>query len=105
MGARNRVGIRVVVPARQATLASGINSSEPIPGLLKSLKIRALAGRYDNSIPARFLAPIDCLKIPTLTKMGTFLAESRRLHLQRPLQGGRRTRLRHHRRVGDGGSR
>jgi hypothetical protein len=25
-----------------------------------------LAGRYDNPIPARFLAPIDCLKIPAL---------------------------------------
>ncbi len=23
-----------------------------------------LAGRYENSIPTRFLAPIDCLKIP-----------------------------------------
>jgi hypothetical protein len=25
-----------------------------------------LAGRYDNPIPTRFLAPIDCLKIPFL---------------------------------------
>jgi hypothetical protein len=24
----------------------------------------AVAGRYDNPIPTRFLAPIDCLKIP-----------------------------------------
>ncbi len=24
----------------------------------------SLAGRYDNPIPTRFLAPIDCLKIP-----------------------------------------
>jgi hypothetical protein len=24
-----------------------------------------MAGRYDNPIPTRFLAPIDCLKIPT----------------------------------------
>jgi hypothetical protein len=24
----------------------------------------SLAGRYDNAIPSRFLAPIDCLKIP-----------------------------------------
>jgi hypothetical protein len=23
-----------------------------------------VAGRYDNPIPPRFLAPIDCLKIP-----------------------------------------
>jgi hypothetical protein len=26
----------------------------------------SLAGRYDNPIPPRFLAPIDCLKIPAL---------------------------------------
>jgi hypothetical protein len=36
---------------------------ESILGLLKSLKIRALAGQYDNPIPIRFLAPIDCSKI------------------------------------------
>ncbi len=29
-------------------------------------KIPALAGRYDNPIPTRFLAPIDCSKIPSL---------------------------------------
>jgi hypothetical protein len=32
----------VIVPARQATLAGGINSLEAIPGLHKRLKIRAL---------------------------------------------------------------
>jgi hypothetical protein len=37
MGARNRV----IVPARQATLAGGTNSLESIPGLHKRLKIRA----------------------------------------------------------------
>jgi hypothetical protein len=26
----------------------------------------SLAGRYNNPIPTRFLAPIDCLKIPAL---------------------------------------
>ncbi len=26
----------------------------------------SLAARYDNPIPTRFLAPIDCLKIPAL---------------------------------------
>ena len=36
---------------------------ESIPGLLTSLIIRALAGRYDNHILTRFLAPIDCSKI------------------------------------------
>ncbi len=33
---------------------------------LTRLQIPALAGRYDNPIPTRFLAPIDCLKIPVL---------------------------------------
>jgi hypothetical protein len=37
---------------------------ESVLELLKSLKIRVLAGRYDNPLPTRFLAPIDCSKIP-----------------------------------------
>jgi hypothetical protein len=28
--------------------------------------LHRLAGRYDNSVPIRFLAPIDCSKIPAL---------------------------------------
>jgi hypothetical protein len=32
--------------------------------LHKRLKIRALAGRFDNPIPTRFLALIECSKIP-----------------------------------------
>jgi hypothetical protein len=31
---------------------------------LKGLQIRALADRYNNPIPTRFLVPLDCLKIP-----------------------------------------
>jgi hypothetical protein len=31
-----------------------------------SASLCSLAGRYDNPIPIRFLAPIDCLKIPAL---------------------------------------
>jgi hypothetical protein len=30
------------------------------------LQIPALVGRCDNTIPVRVLAPIDCLKIPAL---------------------------------------
>jgi hypothetical protein len=30
------------------------------------LSVCSLAGRYDNPIPTRFLAPIDCSKIPAL---------------------------------------
>ncbi len=40
-------------------LSAGIDSKESIPPALCSL-----AGRYDNHIPHRFLASIDCLKIP-----------------------------------------
>jgi hypothetical protein len=38
----------VVVPARQATKAGGIDSLESILGLLKSLKIRARLQRQDS---------------------------------------------------------
>jgi hypothetical protein len=38
----------VVVPARQAAYAGVIDSSESSIGLLKSLKVRALAGRYEK---------------------------------------------------------
>jgi hypothetical protein len=64
MGARNEVGIGLSY--RPATQSGEIGSLESILGLLKSLKIRALAGRYDNLNPTRFLAPIDCLKISGL---------------------------------------
>jgi hypothetical protein len=33
---------------------------------MNSASLSSLAGRYDNPIPTRFLAPIDCLKIPAL---------------------------------------
>jgi hypothetical protein len=49
---------RVVVPARRA--------GNRFLCSLKGLQIRALAGRYDNPIPTRFLALIDCSKIPAL---------------------------------------
>jgi hypothetical protein len=32
---------------------------------INSTRLSCLAGRYDNPIPTRFLAPIDCLKIPS----------------------------------------
>ncbi len=38
-----------------------IDSKEPIP---PGCVLCSLAGRYYNPIPTRFLAPIDCLKIP-----------------------------------------
>ncbi len=47
MGNRNRIGIGLRLSYRHA-------------------RIHRLAGRYDNSVPTRFLAPIDCSKIPAL---------------------------------------
>ncbi len=44
----------------QFFLLFAIDSKESIPPY-------ALAGRYDNSIPTRLLAPIDCYKIPALS--------------------------------------
>jgi hypothetical protein len=64
MGTRNRVGIGLSYRPARLHSPGRIGSLESILGLLKSLKIRALAGRYNNPIPTRFLAPIDCFKIP-----------------------------------------
>jgi hypothetical protein len=50
IGPRNRVGIWLAYrPAKLHRLV------ESISGLLKSLKISSLAGRYDNPIPTQFL--------------------------------------------------
>jgi hypothetical protein len=35
---------------------------------MNSASLCSLAGRYDNPLPPRFLAPIDSLKIPALIK-------------------------------------
>jgi hypothetical protein len=37
---------------------------------IASASLRSLAGRYDNPIPTRFLAPIDCSKIPAQFILG-----------------------------------
>ncbi len=52
MGARSMN--RVIVPARLATLAGGIDAFESIPGLHKRLKIRAQE-RLAESIPCNRL--------------------------------------------------
>ncbi len=49
-GARNRLGIGLSYPARQATKYGGIDALETISGLLKSFKIRALHLYPDGSI-------------------------------------------------------
>jgi hypothetical protein len=38
---------------------------------ISSSSLCSLAGRYDNPIPTRFLAPIDCLKIPALLSLAS----------------------------------
>ncbi len=53
-----------MVPARRARICKslwspGIDSKE-----MNSTSQCSLAGRYDNPIPTRLKAPIDCLKIP-----------------------------------------
>jgi hypothetical protein len=64
IGVRNQVGIRLSYrPIRLHSLADFV-LLESILELPKSLQIRILAGRYDNPLPTRFLAPIDCSKIP-----------------------------------------
>ncbi len=70
VGARNRVGI--VLSYRPASdgifkllRSPGINFKESI--LL--VYVCSLAGRYDNPIPIRFLAPIDSSKIPSLATL------------------------------------
>ncbi len=50
VGARNRVGSRVIVPTRQGTKNGGINSLESILGLPRSLKIRALTSVYSTRL-------------------------------------------------------
>ncbi len=37
---------------------------------ISSASLCGLAGQYDNPIPTRFLAPVDCLKIPALIPKG-----------------------------------
>jgi hypothetical protein len=45
-----------------------MDSKESIP----TACVCSLADRYDNPIPTRFFAPIDCLKIPALIFLETF---------------------------------
>jgi hypothetical protein len=46
----------------------------------------SLADRYDNPIPTRFLAPIDCLKIPALVQGNVSVCVSKRLREERRSQ-------------------
>ncbi len=47
-------------------------AQESVPRHLFRQPMYSLAGRYDNPIPARCLAPIDFLKIPALIQQQVF---------------------------------
>jgi hypothetical protein len=51
-------------------------SQESIQKGINSASLCSLAGRHDNPIPALFLAPINCLKIPAQysTSLSPFLS-------------------------------
>ncbi len=57
-------------PLLSFTPKDGIFNQESIPRShfqgIDSASLCGLAGRYDNPISTRFVAPIDCLKIPAL---------------------------------------
>ncbi len=53
--------------AYRAGILNFYGAQEPIPR--DSASLCSLAGRYDNPIPTRCLAPIDCLKIPELDSL------------------------------------
>jgi hypothetical protein len=55
---------RVVVTARQSPNFETFKELRNRFKGINSASLCSLAGRYDNPIPTRFLAPIDCLKIP-----------------------------------------
>jgi hypothetical protein len=63
IGARNRVGIELLVPACQATKAGGIDSLDSVPGLLKNFKNTASSGPTNRVVvPARKAAYCRLLK-------------------------------------------
>jgi hypothetical protein len=55
---------------------------------MNSASLCGLAGRYDNPISHRFLAPIDCLKIPALIYCIICLVESPSIYRGRAKIGG-----------------
>jgi hypothetical protein len=52
-----------------------LNSMEPRNRFqgIDSASLCSMAGRYDNPIPTRFLAPTDCLKIPARMTLVAFM--------------------------------
>jgi len=67
--ASNQILMNTVSPYRKAVSRARIfkRLGGPFQGM-NSASLCSLAGQYDNPIPTRFLAPIDCLKIPAQIK-------------------------------------
>jgi hypothetical protein len=53
-----------VIPPPEAVFLNVYGAQESQFQGMNFASLRSLAGRYDNPIPTRCLAPIDCLKIP-----------------------------------------
>jgi hypothetical protein len=60
-------------PLPEPVFLNVYGAQESIPRNEFRQPISSLTGRYDNPIPTRFLAPIDCLKIPALMYSTTWL--------------------------------
>ncbi len=56
---------------------------------MNSASLCSLAGRYDNPIPPRFLAPIDFLKIPAQHSLKSDTSSLLSIELTTPYCGGR----------------
>jgi hypothetical protein len=50
-------------------------AQESIPRINSAI-LCSLTGRYDNLIPTRFLAPIDCYKIPALIENAAYCVKT-----------------------------
>jgi hypothetical protein len=56
---------------------------------INSASLCSLAGRYDNPIPTRFLAPIECLKIPAQDVEGALPAMRKRVKIGQGMESMR----------------
>ncbi len=66
MDRQARTGDTVLVKGRRGQSPNFLTFKEPKNQFQGTIFARlcSLAGRYDNPIPTRFLAPIDCFKSP-----------------------------------------
>jgi hypothetical protein len=69
----------VIIPSRQSPYF--LMSRNQLQGM-NSASLCSLAGRYDNLIPTRFLAPTDCSKTQVFFPCNRFLASIKRLKIR-----------------------